>query len=126
MRMQISLIGYEVPSQNVTMRRHWRVNHKERTMLERWIRARAGVRTASPHLHIHSVRKQRITDNANLRGGCKTLVDAIVAAGLITDDKDSAVTITYSQATRGSAAAKVRTVVTVSDSPITENDHDIS
>lgn len=118
MKASFTLLGWEIPSQNVTMRRHWRINHQERIKLERWIRQVVGrsiPRADGPRgLHIHSVRKQRIADDANLRGGAKGLVDACAAAGLIVDDKDTLAKITYSQATRAQAKMQqVATIITV-------------
>jgi hypothetical protein len=119
MKMQFSLVGYEVPSQNVTMRRHHMAEHRDRIKLERWIRilsASAPKATSPRLLHILSIRKRLITDDANLRGGCKGLVDAIVAAGLLVDDKDSKAKIHYSQQTLAQAGVtKPTTVITVED-----------
>jgi hypothetical protein len=125
MRIAINLIGYEVPSQNTYNGWHWSKRHRDTMRLERWIRSVHPYPPAEGHrhLHIHRVCRQRITDDANLRGGAKGLVDAIKRAGLIKDDKDQLATITYSQATRGSG--KSRTVITVSTEPITEDQYDI-
>lgn len=127
MKFQLNLIGYEVPSQNTYNGWHWSKRHRDTQQLERWIRTIAGVHPPADghrYLHIHRVCRQRITDNANLRGGAKGLVDAVKRAGLIQDDKDQLATITYSQATRGSG--KSRTVITVSTEPIPASFYDIS
>ena len=121
MRQEYTLLGWELPSQNVTMRRHWRVNAKERTKLERWIRSTAGLQqpvTAKRFLHVHSIRTRLIMDDANLRGGAKGLVDAVVASGLIKDDSDDWAKITYSQATKGKKANRCKTLIIVDDKPI--------
>ena len=49
------------------------------------------------HVAITSIRRRLITDDANLRGGAKGLVDALVHAGVIRDDDDKTVEITYEQ-----------------------------
>ncbi len=126
MKIQINLIGYEVPSQNTRDKWHWSKRSRDSKQLERWIRTVAGVHQPADchrYLHVHRVCRQRITDDANLRGGAKGLVDAVKRAGLIRDDTDELATITYSQATRGSG--KSRTVITVSTEPIPEDHYDI-
>ena len=119
MKVTFSLVGYEVPSQNVTMKQHWSKRSKERKNLERWIRVLTGnvPKAEGPRkLHIQAIRKRLITDDANLRGGAKGLVDAIVAAGLLVDDKDAMAKIAYSQLTLGQAGVlKPVTVITVED-----------
>jgi len=47
---------------------------------------------------ITSYRRQAITDHANLVGGCKGLVDALVNTGILIDDQDGMVDIKYNQA----------------------------
>jgi hypothetical protein len=120
MKAACILRGWVVPSQNVTMRRHWSKNAKERKLLERWIRSIIGaqpVPMAKRWVHVHSVRSRRIADDANLRGGAKGLVDAIVAAGLLMDDSDQWAKIDYTQDTlKGRKAA---TAIVICDEPIT-------
>ena len=120
MRVTFSLVGYEVPSQNVTMNQHWSKRGKERKNLERWIRVLTGSvpkATGPRKLHILAVRKRLVTDDANLRGGAKGLVDAIVAAGLLVDDKDSMALISYSQRTLGQAGLKRPTTTITVEEP---------
>jgi hypothetical protein len=97
-------IPYRIPSQNVSMRRHWSVTHKDgvlaQSMVEYSCRANniqkaTGKRT----IIITSVRKRLITDDANLRGGAKQLVDAIKRAGYLVDDCDTMADIRYEQKT---------------------------
>lgn len=99
----IIAIPFEVPSQNVTERRHWSARTKERDRLGWLLRAHlpAG---GCPHggrkrsLEIVAYRSAWIRDAANLVGGCKTLVDALVAADVLVDDGRKWVEIAYDQA----------------------------
>jgi hypothetical protein len=98
----VLVIGFEVPSQNHTERRHWSARSKERKRLDWLIRA-ALPADGCPHrgrkrqLEIIAYRRRRISDHANLVGGCKTLLDAIVAAGVLVDDSDDYACAAYRQ-----------------------------
>lgn len=95
-------ISFEVPSQNRTERRHWSTRAKERRDLN-WMIAAALPRGGCQHdgrrrrIQILAYRRRRITDQANLVGGCKTLVDALVATGVIVDDSEQWVDLHYEQ-----------------------------
>lgn len=107
-----------IPSQNVRDRWHWRGRHAE--MLNWHLVLRAYVRASRTQLpapvgkrrvHIVSIRRQRCRDDANLRGGAKGLVDAIVRTGLLRDDSDAFARITYAQETL--QGRQPQTIVTV-------------
>ena len=92
---------YNLPSQNTRDAQHWATRHKETKRVQNLVTYSAHrlPRASGPRcLHVMSYRKQRITDHANLAGGAKGLVDAIVRAGLLVDDKDVMARITYGQA----------------------------
>lgn len=90
-----------VPSQNVRDRWHWIIRTKDRDAWALLMRAAVKSLPLRPrvrmHVHVHSLRVQLIKDNANLRGGAKGLVDAIVRLGFIHDDSDQWARITYGQ-----------------------------
>jgi hypothetical protein len=98
------VIPYRIPSQNVTNKRHYMVNHRDGkrvedmviyTCLANNITKATGKRTIT----ITSVRKRIVTDDANIRGGAKQLVDAIKRAGYLIDDCDKMADIRYEQKT---------------------------
>lgn len=92
---------YCPPSQNVTSRRHWSSNKRDVDLCTKLIWAHtpndATRATGKRRLHITSYRARRCTDSANLVGGCKYLVDAIVRRQLLKDDSDQWAAITYEQ-----------------------------
>lgn len=93
-------IHYQVPSQNVCERRHWTKRRKEQTDLAWMIKANAPKwrqAKGQHYLFINAVRKRLISDYANLVGGCKGLVDALVTAGLLVDDSEKWVKVRYGQ-----------------------------
>jgi len=55
------------------------------------------VPTEHQNIYITSYRAQLITDSSNLVGGAKGLVDAMVHIGLMLDDSDEWVHISYEQ-----------------------------
>lgn len=88
-------------SQNEQRRAHWSVQRKERNW---WLFLLAGAlrgyRRAPDRrmlLIIISYRNRLVTDKANLIGGAKELVDAIKHVGLLKDDSDRWVEISYRQ-----------------------------
>ena len=116
--LTITINGLEVPSQNRRDRWHWRQRTKHRTDCEIGIMGAIGGRCTKPFGHkvkltIVSVRKQRMRDHANLVGGCKSLVDAVVNVGLLADDDDEHVEIEYQQQTRH--GSEVRTILRFTD-----------
>jgi Holliday junction resolvase RusA-like endonuclease len=96
-------ILWEVPSQNVRERQHWSKAHRERKMLTNIIAAHRIVLPPMPahqtkrQIRITAYRKRRIADDANFRGGCKGLLDAMKQAGLIVDDSDKHIQVEYVQ-----------------------------
>ena len=100
-----------IPSQNITDREHWaarkRRNKKFReqialAILLKFKKKERDLIFSKPKnmlVNIHSQRKRRILDDANLRGGSKGLVDSLVRLGLIFDDDDKYVSIEYTQDT---------------------------
>lgn len=110
--MKITLrTSEEIPSQNKTDKEHWSVDHRRGKRFERdllldlLIQTRKKARdkwTSRPafvKLKVISQRRRRITDDANLRGGAKSFIDAIKRLGLIYDDDDDHVSIEYVQKT---------------------------
>ena len=98
------VVDIEIPSQNVRDRWHWSRVRRHLTLCRWAIMAAMGgrlQRRAVGHrsVRITSVRRRRIIDHANLVGGAKSLVDAMTGIGLIEDDSDDLVTITYHQET---------------------------
>lgn len=96
----IFAIPYDIPSQNVSARRHWRANYRDVALVAHMVRCVAwpicsakGPRAVT----ITSYRKQRITDEANLIGGAKSFVDGLVKSGALVDDNDKMARITYRQ-----------------------------
>lgn len=101
-------IPYQWPSQNVYDRMHWAKRHRATKQIEMLIRSAivaSACKAVQPRLPAQGFRwvrlvrysRQRITDNANLRGGAKGIVDAIKRCGLIEDDKDSLLHVYYEQ-----------------------------
>ncbi len=95
------VISREIPSQNVRDRRHWRDRHADTQTFQVLLRAAVKRLPMRPsckmRVRIVSLRARLIDDNANLRGGAKGLVDALVRLGFIRDDSDDAAHITYEQ-----------------------------
>ena len=103
-------ISEVVPSQNTTDREHWTTTRKRNkryrdqlaiALLFGYKKKERDIIKSSPKgmlVTIHSQRKRRILDDANLRGGCKGLVDSLVRLGFIYDDDDEYVKIEYTQA----------------------------
>ena len=98
------VINALLPSQNVRERAHWRSRRRQEKAWEMVIRCQASVEdtttTRRRLVKIISYRRQRITDEANLIGGAKGLVDCLVRAGLLVDDSDRWCSITYHQRLR--------------------------
>jgi hypothetical protein len=96
-------IPIEVPSQNQTNAWHWSKRHKH-TKRCGFLLTKAGAAgipkaTGKRRCHILAFRRQRCHDIANLIGGAKGFVDAIVRLGLLVDDKDLMAEISYDQST---------------------------
>lgn len=95
------VVSREVPSQNRRDRWHWRQRHQDTQIWE--ILLRAAVRQLPPRpigkmrVHIASLRASLIHDDANLRGGAKGLVDALVRLGFLRDDSDEYAHLIYRQ-----------------------------
>ena len=100
-------IAQEIPSQNNTGKgRTWQARaagiKKTRSL---WrlcttvaMRHAGAARATGPRaLHIIAYRTQRCADIANLIGGAKSVIDGMVDAGLLIDDRDSLARITYEQ-----------------------------
>lgn len=97
----IFALPFNIPSQNVTARRHWRSSHRDVAQVAQMVRVVAwticnakGPRSVT----VTSYRKRLITDEANLIGGSKQFVDGLVRAGALVDDNDKMSRITYRQA----------------------------
>ena len=98
-------LPFEVPSQNKTMRAHWGVISRQnknwymalKCMLSMHIDMDIVPAKTKRKVEIIAYRKRLITDHANLVGGAKGLVDALVRAELLVDDSDRWCEITYRQ-----------------------------
>lgn len=119
-------IPFEIPSQNATERRHWTRRAKEKDVLVamlRFAQATAGDELIRPPaarrmVFITAYRRKLITDHANLVGGCKTLIDALVALGLLHDDSDQFMVARYAQGRcREAGYASPITVIRIVDAP---------
>jgi hypothetical protein len=93
-------VPIEIMSQNVLERQHWTARNKFRTNSAVMLRLAmdpkhhaGGPRT----VELVTYRKRLITDHANLVGGSKPFVDAMVRVGLLVDDNDKMARITYKQ-----------------------------
>lgn len=90
-----------IPSQNVRDRWHWRQRHQDLRLWEIYLRAAAPRLPQRPEskrwVRITSLRTQLMFDDANLRGGAKGLVDALVRLGFLRDDSDKYCHIDYQQ-----------------------------
>lgn len=112
----VTIPHHVILSQNKTMRRHWAANKRDNDRCYYNIVSTRNKDQSGPHLghrrrvHILSVRRRLITDKANLIGGAKGLIDALTRAGVIVDDRDEMVEITYEQKT-----GNKHTVITVED-----------
>ena len=98
--MIIFSIPFEVPSQNVCERRHWSARRKEQETLAILLRIHCPPFkrvTAQRLVSIRAYRKRKCRDLANLIGGCKGLVDALVTAGLLVDDSEKWARFEYAQ-----------------------------
>jgi hypothetical protein len=90
-----------IPSQNVRDRWHFRQRHQDKLLWQVYLRA--AVRSLPPRpatkrwVRILSLRTQVMYDDANLRGGAKGLVDALVHLGFLRDDSDRYCHIDYQQ-----------------------------
>ncbi len=118
------LLPYNIPSQNVRDRWHWSKRARDQKMAERWIRYVRRPGALDTHngmkrqVVITSYRKRRITDDANLRGGAKSLADALVNCGLLKDDSDQWMVAEYHQeAASKSPTKKPATRVVITDLP---------
>lgn len=97
----VIVIYQRIQSQNTFHGAHWRLKDSDR---KNWIirllcaigpRYKPG--TMQVKMKIVSYRNKLILDKANLIGGAKGLVDAIVNVGLLYDDSDKYADITYKQ-----------------------------
>lgn len=95
-------IPYEIPSQNAFRGAKWFSIKKEVDRIYFLIRHyTAQIKIPEPtgkrRLLLTAYRTKKCTDKANLVGGAKYLVDAIVRAKLLIDDNDDMVDIIYEQ-----------------------------
>jgi hypothetical protein len=98
------VIDADVPSQNITIKRHFAHKTKERSTFAWLVRAerlrlfipRAQGKRRVRFTRHYGGRGQR-RDYGNLVGGCKTLLDALVGEGLLVDDDPDHVEDYYHQ-----------------------------
>jgi hypothetical protein len=97
-------IPFGVPSMNTRERMHWRAQRREVAKATHLLCA-CGLAvpraTGKRLVAIFSYRRQRCLDHANLVGGCKGLIDAMVRVGLLVDDRIELAYFTYDQAVLG-------------------------
>lgn len=94
------VIPYNVPSQNVRDHWHWSKRHADTKQCENMIRVKAQNvprATETRLVYVTAYRKTRCSDIANLIGGAKGIIDALVRVGLLVDDKDAKASIFYEQ-----------------------------
>jgi len=103
--MAFDIREWEVPNQNVTMRRHWAATNLENKYLRLIAMSAAHPRRRIQEGHprkrpviITTFRTRLIKDRANLSGGAKGLIDAMVHARLLHDDSDQWMDAEYHQA----------------------------
>ena len=119
----INIEGFEVPSQNVTMRQHWAKTAKMNTRLLMTIKCmiKESHKVSADHpikrrVKIIAYRKRFISDHSNLVGGCKGLIDAIKRAGLLVDDSDQWMRAEYWQSKASeSPTGKPYTIITITN-----------
>lgn len=119
-------IPYEVPSQNARDKWHWSKRKRDSTHAQMLINLEMIKLFGTGHRKLGAkgprkilltcFRKRLITDDANLRGGAKGLVDAIVRVGLLVDDNDRMAHIEYRQELASKHQTKKPcTVITLED-----------
>lgn len=117
------LIPLEVPSQNTRDKWHWSKRSRETKAWERYIRAyiRPGdldKATGKRLVTIRAYRRQRCRDAANLVGGCKGLIDALVRVGLLIDDDRAHAEFTYAEEVASKSPMKrASTKIEIEDLP---------
>jgi hypothetical protein len=102
--MKSITIPYNVPSQNVRDRWHWSIRNRDKNLAVSLVRLHLSLADYRPstlgamvRVTITAYRKRRMSDAANLVGGAKGLVDALVTTGILTDDDTTHCSITYHQ-----------------------------
>lgn len=121
-RIEFSIIGWTIPSQNVREnKRSWKDNWKEKKELLFKIRNAINTKpdefplaTGPRWLYIVSFRK-RLLDHANLVGGAKGLVDALVQSKLLVDDNPSMMFAEYHQFIAKDGENPVHTFISIGD-----------
>ena len=116
-------VPIEIPSQNQTNAWHWSKRHRH-TKRCGYLLVKAGANavpkaTGKRSCHILAFRTQRCRDISNLIGGAKGAVDALVRLGLLVDDDDAHVDMSYDQSTlsHSPTTGQVCTVITLADIP---------
>jgi len=92
-----------VKSRNDLDRMHWTGRHKETKQWQELIayegfKGKVPRATTKMSVTIIAYRTARIRDDANLRGGCKPVLDALKRLGAIVDDSDTWIEDHYTQA----------------------------
>lgn len=102
--MQFTIdIPLEIPSQNVRERWHWSRRQREIQLWKEYfmyekLKQKIPETKERRAVDIIAHRKRRISDTANLIGGCKGMIDAMVRAKLLFDDSDMFAKFNYDQA----------------------------
>ena len=94
------LLPIVIPGQNTRERWHWTKQRREVKQWAAWARSMTTPAQAAKgkrRVRIVSYRRQRFHDRANLVGGCKGLIDGLVEAGLLVDDRIGLMEATYEQ-----------------------------
>lgn len=118
------LIPLEVPSQNVRERQHWSKQQRELKAWTRWFlysKRPGGLDDATGKrcVAIIAYRTRRCSDQANLVGGCKGVIDALVRAKLLVDDSIEWMEASYTQDVASeSPTKKPATRVVITEAPV--------
>lgn len=115
------VIPLQLPSQNVWDRLHWSRKTKVKRAWIQWLRS--AQRPGGPDLAkgprtvlMVSYRSRLITDEHNLSGGSKGIMDAFKNAGLVLDDRDELAQFIFSQKkAKESPTGKPCTVVEITE-----------
>lgn len=102
-----------VLSRNELDKMHWATRHKETRDWEQQIKfigfkGRVPKAATKMHVVITAYRPRLISDDANLRGGCKPLFDALKRLGAIVDDSDKWIRDEYEQVMDPEAKTVIR------------------
>ncbi len=120
------ILHRQVPSMNQRERMRWWAQRREVRTWELLIRAAIPVPpilNIKLSVRIHAFRTRRCSDEANLIGGCKGLIDGLVRAGLLVDDSREWATFLYAEDVASLSPTKkpaTRIIITPAEQPATQ------